>query len=80
MSYCHTSWQYDWYTEIELYVYVGIVQRRTFVRNKSTVLTRVIVGLFIIDEKPTIFVDKRTKYIHLSRVNKDLDSWLTWLC
>ena len=69
-----TFYGQDPLTEIELYVYVGIVQRRTFVRNKSTVLTRVIVGLFLIYEKPTIFVDKRTKYIHLSRVNKDLDS------
>ena len=43
---------------------MGIVQRRTFVRNSSTVLTRVIVGLFLIDEKPTSFVDKRTKDRH----------------
>ena len=43
---------------------MGIVQRRTFVRNNSTVLTRVIVGLFLIDEKPTSFVDKRTKDSH----------------
>ena len=66
--------EYDRYAEIELYIFVGIVQRRTFVHNKSTVLTRVIVGLFLIDERSTIFVDKRTKDIHLSRVNKDLDS------
>ena len=40
---------------------MGIVQRRTFVRKYSTISTRVIVGLFLIDEKPTSFVDKRTK-------------------
>jgi len=43
---------------------MGIVQRRMFVRNRSTVLTRVIVGLFFMDEKPTISADKRTKYRH----------------
>ena len=32
--------------------------------NRSNVLTRVIVGLFLIDEKPTSFVDKRTKDRH----------------
>ena len=43
---------------------MGIVQRRTFVRKYSTISTRVIVGLFLIDEKPTSFVDKRTKDRH----------------
>ena len=32
--------------------------------NRSTVFTRVIVGLFLMDEKPTSFVDKCTKYRH----------------
>ena len=32
--------------------------------NRSTVFTRVIVGLFLMDTKPTSFVDKRTKYRH----------------
>ena len=43
---------------------MGIVQRRTFVRKYSTISTRLVVGLYLIDEKPTSFVDKRTKDRH----------------
>ena len=38
--------------------------------NRSTVFTRVIVGLFLMDEKPTSFVDKRTKYRHTRELSQ----------
>ena len=60
---------------------MGIVQRRTFVRKYSTISTRLVVGLYLIDEKPTSFVDKRTKDRHTlessqggSRLMTDLTS------